>query len=240
MSAMLAIYKRELRSYFATPIAYVFIAVFLLLSGVLTFQLGGYFDRGQADLAPFFGSLPLLYLILVPAVSMRLWSEERQAGTVELLMTLPISMGEAVLGKFLAAWSFAGIALVGTFPTWLTVNWLGDPDNGVIVAGYLVSFLLVGAYLAVGACISALTRNQVIAFVVSVVLLGVFNLVKYLLEERWLPEPLHDAITALSPLDHFQAIARGVLDVRDLVFFVSFMAFWLFVNAVVIDRTKAA
>ena len=238
MSVTLAIFKRELRSYFATPIGFVFVAVFLGLSGLLTFWLSGYFDRGQADLQPFFSSLPMLFLVLVPAVAMRLWSEERQSGTIELLMTLPVSMGEAVLGKFLAAWAFAGIALVGTFPMWLTVNWLGEPDNGVIAAGYFVGFLMAGAFLAVGACMSALTRNQVIAFVVTVATLGMFIVISYL--AAVLPDALADTLAMISPIDHFQSIVRGVVELRDLVFFASFIALFLFANAVVIQYRKAA
>ncbi|MCB9897006.1 MAG: ABC transporter permease subunit [Planctomycetes bacterium] len=238
MNVTLAVFKRELKSYFATPIAYVFIAVFLGLAGLLTFPLSGYFERGQADLEPFFQSLPMLFLVLVPAVSMRLWSEERQSGTIELLMTLPISMGEAVMGKFLAAWAFSGIALAGTFPMWLTVNWLGDPDNGVIAAGYLVGFLMAGAFLAVGASVSALTKNQVIAFVVTVATLGLFIILSYVV--AWLPDAASDTLATVSPLDHFQSIVRGVVELRDLVFFASFIALWLFVNAVVVQRRKAA
>src|SRR6478752_859229 len=167
MTRTFTIFTRELASYFTTPLAYVFIVIFLVLAGVLTFFVGDFFERGQADLQAFFTYHPWLYLVLVPALSMRLWAEERKTGTIELFLTLPIRLGEAVLGKFLAAWCFAGIALVLTFPFWITVNYLGTPDNGVILASYVGSFLMAGAFLAVGACLSALTKNQVIAFVIT-------------------------------------------------------------------------
>ncbi|MEQ9563031.1 MAG: ABC transporter permease subunit, partial [Woeseiaceae bacterium] len=169
MKMIKALFRRELRSYFATPVAYVFIVIFLVLMGTFTFYLGGFYERGQADLQPFFSFHPWLYLFLVPAIAMRLWAEERKTGSIELLMTLPITAWQAVLGKFLAAWAFTGIALLLTFPIWITVNYLGDPDNGVIVAAYIGSFLMAGGFLAIGACLSAITRNQVIAFVITVV-----------------------------------------------------------------------
>src|SRR5487761_1164892 len=165
MRNVLTIFRREFASYFATPLAYVFIVIFLVLAGVLTFFLGDFFERGQADLRPFFMFHPWLYLVLIPALSMRLWAEERKSGTIELFLTLPIRIGEAVLGKFLAAWCFAGIALFLTFPFWITVNFLGHPDNGVILASYAASWLMAGAILAIGAAISASTKNQVVAFV---------------------------------------------------------------------------
>ncbi|HSH41974.1 MAG TPA: ABC transporter permease, partial [Arenicellales bacterium] len=176
LSNIAIITKRELAGYFLTPIAYVFIVIFLILSGVVTFYLGGFFDRGQADLAPFFGFLPWLYLFLIPALTMRLWAEERKSGTVELLFTLPLTMAQAVVGKFLATWIFTAVALALTFPLWLTVNYLGNPDNGVIAVGYAGSLLMAGGYIAIGCCISALTRNQVIAFVVTLVVCLAFVL----------------------------------------------------------------
>ncbi len=176
MSNIWSIFKRELGGYFLTPVAYVFIVVFLVMTGFFTFNVAGLFERGQADLRPFFEFHPWLYLFLIPAISMRLWAEERKTGTIELLMTLPLTMGEAVLGKFFAAWCFTGIALVLTFPTWLTVAYLGDPDHGVILASYLGSLLMAGGFLAIGSCISALTKNQVIAFIVSVVVCFLFML----------------------------------------------------------------
>jgi len=243
MRVTTAIFRRELRGYFATPVAYVFIVIFLLLAGVFTFYMGSFFDRNQADLESAFGFHPWLYLFLVPAISMRLWAEERHSGSIELLMTLPVTMMQAVLGKFLAAWAFLGLALLGTLPVWLTVNYLGAPDNGVAFAGYLGSFLMAGAYLAVGACLSATTRNQVIAFVVSVMALLMLTLAGWPmvtdLFPDWVPQVFVDAIASLSFLTHFEAISRGVLDLRDLLFFCTFIALWLFANAVVIERRKA-
>jgi len=239
----LAIARRELGSYFATPVAYVFIVIFLVLAGVFTFYLGGFYQRGQADLQPFFDFHPWLYLFLVPAVSMRLWSEERKSGTIELLLTLPVTMWQAVLGKFLAAWAFLGIALALTFPIWITVNFLGDPDNGVIVAGYLGSLLMAGAFLAVGACLSAATRNQVVAFILTVVvcfllLLAGFPLVLDFFRAVF-PQAVVDAVANLSFLTHFVAIGKGVLDLRDILFFLLTIGFWLYASAVVIDLKKA-
>jgi ABC-2 type transport system permease protein len=238
-----AIFRRELKSYFATPVAYVFIVIFLVLAGAFTFYLGGFYERGQADLQPFFSFHPWLYLFLVPAVAMRLWSEERKSGTIELLLTLPVTMWQAVLGKFLAAWAFIGIALALTFPIWLTVNYLGDPDNGVIVAGYVGSLLMAGAFLAVGACLSAATRNQVVAFILTAVvcfllLLAGFPLVLDFFAALF-PQPVVDAVASLSFLTHFAAISKGVLDLRDILFFVLTIGFWLYASAVVIDLKKA-
>lgn len=238
-----AIFRRELKSYFATPVAYVFIVIFLVLAGAFTFYLGGFYERGQADLQPFFSFHPWLYLFLVPAVSMRLWSEERKSGTIELLLTLPVTMWQAVLGKFLAAWAFIGIALALTFPIWLTVNYLGDPDNGVIVASYLGSLLMAGSFLAVGACLSAATRNQVVAFILTAVvcfllLLAGFPLVLDFFRALF-PQVIVDAVANLSFLTHFAAISKGVLDLRDILFFLLTIGFWLYASAVVIDLKKA-
>lgn len=243
MGRIRVIFQRELAGYFATPIAAVFIVIFLLLSGAFTFYLGNYFARGQADLVPFFDFHPWLYLVLIPALAMRLWAEERRSGTIELLLTLPVTMWEAVAGKFLAAWCFTGIALALTFPMWLTVNLLGDPDNGVILASYLGSLLMAGGFLAIGSCISALTKNQVIAFVISVVIslgfiLSGFPLVLELFS-GWAPQFLLSAISSFSFLTHFQSISKGVLDLRDILYFLSLIAFWLFATATVIDIKKA-
>ncbi len=238
-----AIFKRELAGYFATPVAYVFIVIFLILAGVFTFYFGGFYERGQADLQPFFNFHPWLYLFLVPAVSMRLWSEERKSGTIELLLTLQVTMWQAVLGKFLAAWAFIGIALALTFPIWLSVNFLGEPDNGVIVASYLGSFLMAGAFLSIGACLSAATRNQVIAFILTVVtcfvlLLAGFPIVLNAISAIF-PQAFVDAIASLSFLTHFAAISKGVIDLRDLLFFLFTIGFWLYACALVIDLKKA-
>ncbi len=243
MERIRIIFKRELAGYFGTPIAAVFIVIFLMLSGAFTFYLGNYFVRGQADLVPFFDFHPWLYLVLIPALAMRLWAEERRSGTIELLLTLPVTMWEAVLGKFLAAWCFTGVALAMTFPMWITVNLLGDPDNGVILASYLGSLLMAGGFLAIGSCISALTKNQVIAFVVSVVIclgfiLSGFPMVLELFS-GWAPQFLLNAISSFSFLTHFQSISKGVLDLRDILYFFSLMAFWLFATVTVIDMKKA-
>jgi ABC-2 type transport system permease protein len=243
MRSTWTIFRRELASYFATPLAYVFIVIFLALAGSLAFFLGNFFDRGQDDLEPFFSFHPWLYLVLIPALAMRLWAEERKSGTVELLLTLPISIGAAVMGKFLAAWAFAGIALILTFPFWITVNILGSPDNGVILASYIGSFLMAGAFLAIGAALSALTKNQVIAFVLTASLCFLFtvsgsSLVLGFLT-GWAPERLLQAVASFSFLAHFSAIVRGVIDLRDAVFFLSVMALFLFANAVIVDLKKA-
>ena len=243
MRSTLVIFRRELASYFATPLAYVFIVIFLVMAGALAFFLGNFFDRGQADLQPFFAFHPWLYLVLIPALAMRLWAEERKSGTIELFLTLPISMGAAVLGKFLASWAFAGIALILTFPFWITVNYLGRPDNGVIIASYIGSFLMAGAFLAIGAALSALTKNQVIAFVVTAAICFVFtvsgtSMVLGFLTS-WAPQGLIDAVTSLSFLAHFDAIVRGVIDLRDAVFFVSVIVLFLFANSLAVELKKA-
>jgi ABC-2 type transport system permease protein len=237
------VFRRELASYFATPVAYVFIVIFLLLAGWFTFYLGDFYGRRQADLLSFFNFHPWLYLFLVPAISMRLWAEERKSGSIELLMTLPVTTLEAVLGKFLAAWCFTLIALALTFPVWITVNYLGDPDNGAILAGYLGSALMAGGFLAIGACFSAATRNQVIAFILTVVVCFLFLLVgiPQVLGafSGWAPQALVDAIASLSFLTHFADISKGVIDLRDLIFFAFVIGFWLAANTIVLDWKKA-
>ena len=243
MSGILAIMNRELRSYFLTPLAYVFIVIFLVLTSTFTFYLGNFYERGQADLGPFFTFHPWLYLFLVPALSMRLWAEERKAGSIELLMTLPIEIWQAVVGKFLAAWLFTGLALALTFPMWITVNYLGVPDNGVILAAYVGSFLMAGGFLAVGSCISAVTRSQVIAFILAVVacfllLLAGFPLVLDLFS-AWAPQAIIDGIASLSFLTHFASISKGVIDLRDIVYFGLLMAGFLYANAIVLQLNKA-
>ncbi|MBX3695147.1 MAG: ABC transporter permease subunit [Steroidobacteraceae bacterium] len=243
MHHIATIMKRELAGYFATPVAYVFILIFLVLAAAFTFYLGGFYERGQADLAPFFTFHPWLYLFLIPAISMRLWAEERRSGTIELLLTQPVTLWQAVLGKFFAAWAFTAAALALTFPIWITVNYLGSPDNGVILAAYLGSLLMAGAFLAVGSCMSALTRNQVIAFILAAVvcfalLLAGFPLVLDAFR-AWAPQALVDAVASLSFLTHFEAIARGVLDLRDLLYFGLTMAFFLIATAIVLDARKS-
>ena len=243
MSQLSVVFKRELASYFATPLAYVFILIFLVLSGVFTFYLGGFFESGQANLAPFFNFHPWLYLFLVPAIAMRLWAEERKSGTIDLLMTLPITRFDAVTGKFLAAWAFAGLALLLTFPMVITVNYLGEPDNGAIITGYIGSWLLAGAYLAIGSCMSALAKNQVIAFIlaVSVCFLFIVSGFPMVLDgfNGWAPQWLVDAVASLSFLTRFDAISKGVIDLRDLLYFLTLIAAWLAATAVVIDLKKA-
>ncbi len=243
MRNTLIITRRELAGYFATPVAYVFLVIFLALSGAFTFYLGNFFERGQADLQSFFTFHPWLYLFLIPAISMRLWSEERKTGTIELFLTLPISMYEAVLGKFLAAWAFTAIALVLTFPLWITVNILGNPDNGVILAGYVGSLLMAGGFLAIGACMSAITKSQVIAFVITAAICFIFTVSGSPLVLNfftgWTPQVLIDTIASFSFLTHFNAISRGVIDLRDLIYFGSLIAAFLFANAVVVDMKKA-
>ncbi len=243
MDKIWAICKRELAGYFSTPIAYVFIIIFLILSGVFTFYLGDFFGRGQADLVTFFSFHPWLYLFLIPALTMRLWAEERRGGTIELLLTLPVTMGQAVIGKFLATWIFTAIALALTFPMWLTVNYLGDPDNGIIAASYIGSLLMAGAFIAIGACISSVTRNQVIAFVVSLVVSLIFVLSGFPLVldffAGWAPELIVSTISSFSFLTHFDGLSKGVIDLRDIVYFVTLIGFWLYANAILIELKKA-
>ncbi|MEE8092799.1 MAG: ABC transporter permease subunit [Gammaproteobacteria bacterium] len=243
MNAMFAIMRRELRSYFLTPVAYVFIVIFLVLTSTFTFYLGNFYERGQADLAPFFNFHPWLYLFLVPALSMRLWAEERRSGSIELLMTLPVEIWQAVTGKFLAAWAFTGLALALTFPIWISVNYLGNPDNGTVVAAYIGSLLMAGGFLAVGSCISATTKNQVIAFILAVVacfllLLAGFPLVLDVFS-AWAPQALVDAVASLSFLTHFSSISKGVIDLRDLVYFALLIGVMLYANTIVLQLKKA-
>jgi ABC-2 type transport system permease protein len=243
MNRIATIFRRELKSYFATPLAYVFIVIFLILASVFTFQVGGLFERGQADLQPFFRWHPWLYLVLIPAISMRLWAEERNSGSIELLMTLPVTLGQAVAGKFLAAWCFAGIALLLTFPVWITINYLGSPDNGAIIAAYVGSFLMAGGFLSIGMCMSAATRNQVIAFITAALIGLIFLLAGFPLVldivRAVLPQTVVDAIASLSFFTHFDAISKGVIDLRDLVYFAALIGFWLTATALVLDMKKA-
>jgi ABC-2 type transport system permease protein len=238
----LIVTRRELGGYFATPVAVVFIVIFLALQGVLTFNLGSFFDRNQADLAPFFNFLPWVFLLLIPAITMRLWAEERRLGTIELLLTLPITQAQAVLGKFLAAWIFCAIALALTFPFIITVNILGRPDNGVIATGYLGGLLVAGSFLAIGATLSAATKNQVIAFVLAVAVCFVFAVASYPLVTDFLNRNtpvLADIARRIAVIDRFQDFTRGVVSLRDLIFFATFIGFWLFLNTVLVDQRKA-
>ena len=243
MNVIGALFRRELQSYFSTPVAYVFIVIFLVLMGAFTFYLGNFYERGQADLGPFFIFHPWLYLLLVPAITMRLWAEERKTGSIELLMTLPITPWQAVLGKYLAAWVFTGVALLLTFPIWITVNYLGDPDNGAIVAAYIGSFLMAGGFLAIGACLSATTSNQVIAFVITVVVCFVFLASGFPMVldffTSWAPQTLVDGIASLSFLTHFENISKGVIDLRDLIYFGLLISAFLYANTIVLRWKQA-
>ncbi len=243
MTAIYTVARRELAAYFASPLAYIFITVFLALSAALTFHLGGFFERGQADLEPFFQFHPWLYLFLIPAIGMRLWAEERKSGTIELLASLPLSTPVLVLGKFLAAWVFAGMALALTFPLWVTVSLLGNPDHGTIAAAYLGSWLMAGGYLAISACASALTRNQVVAFILATAACFVFlaagsDMVQAAFR-AWAPEAASAAVASLSFLTNFQAISRGLVELRDLVFFASLIAAALSINILLVDLKRA-
>ncbi len=238
-----AVFRRELAAYFATPLAYVYILIFLVLAAWFTFYLGGFFERGQADLEPFFVFHPWLYLFLIPAISMRLWSDERRSGSIELLMTQPITLWQAVIGKFLAAWACAALALALTFPIWITADYLGHPDNGAILTGYFGSFLMAGAFLAVGSCMSALTRNAVVAFILGVaacfaLLLAGLPMVLDVFR-GWAPPGVVDAVASLSLLTHFEAIAKGVVDLRDVFFFALTIACFLAASVVLLDLHKS-
>ena len=244
MSPWQVIFRREFRAYFATPLAAVFLVVFLFMSGVFSFSMGGLFERGQADLRSFFQFVPWLFLFLAPALSMRLWAEERRLGTIEVLTTLPIPRWHAVVGKFLAAWFFSLVALALTAPLWMTVSWLGDPDQGVIVAGYIGSAMVAGIFLAIGGFVSALTKNQVIAFVVTIVacflvLLSGFPLVLNFFRD-WMSSGAVDAIASVSVLTHFNSLMRGVVELRDVVYFASGICALMVATTFVVDWRKSA
>ena len=243
MRNIITIAKRELRGYFSSPVAFVFIVIFLMLSGFFTFMVAGFFERGEANLQAFFSWHPWLYLFLVPAVGMRMWSEERRLGTMELLLTMPITTWQAIVGKFLASWLFLGLALALTFPVVVTVNYMGSPDNGIIASGYVGSLLLSGTYLAVSCMTSAMTRNQVISFIVSVVVCLFLILAGYTpvtdLMTRWANPSVVSVIAGFSVMTHFEGFQRGVLDSRDLIFFASVMGFALFTTGVIIRNQRA-
>ena len=242
MSSFWAVFRRELKSYFTTPLAYVFLVIFLFFAGYLTFKQG-FYEARQADLQAFFMNLPLLFVFMVPSTAMRLWAEERKVGSIELLFTLPVTIAQAVLGKFFAAWLFLGIALALTFPMVLTVCYLGHPDIGMIVIGYLGSFLMAGGFLAVGCFFSALSKNQVIAFVLSVVACGVLvfagmpSTLNYL--STFLPSGLVTAVESMSFQIHFDSMQRGILQFKDLAYFVILIAGWIAACAVILDERKA-
>ena len=249
MNSTKAIFKRELRSYFESAVAYVFLIVFLMLTSFLTFGVGQFYENGQADLRGFFFWHPWVYLILVPAVAMRLWAEERRSGTIELLLTMPVTLTQAILGKFLAAWAFLALALLMTFPVTLTTLYLGDPDLGVATTGYIGSLLLAGAYLAVGVMTSAMTRNQVISFVLAVVvclfllLAGWPPVTDFLVQAvqdhpslQWLPH----GVASFSFMSHYESVQRGVITLRDIAYYVSVIVFMLFATHLVLDNRRAA
>ncbi|GGF75169.1 ABC transporter permease subunit [Alteromonas lipolytica] len=235
--------RREFSSFFATPVAYVFIAIFLMLSGIFTFFIGNLYERGQADLIPFFNFHPWLYLFLVPAIAMRSWAEERKSGSIELLMTLPISAAEAVVGKFIAAWLVLGLALALTFPLWLSVDYLGEPDHGIIIAAYIGSWLMAGAFLAISTCMSAFTRNQVVAFILAVVVCFLFVVsgsgIVLDAFQSWAGNLVLDTVASFSFLTHFEAMAKGVLALNDVGYFVIIMLVWLYASLIVIEQKKA-
>jgi len=237
------IFRREFMSYFATPVAYVFLVIFVALMGALTFYMGQFYELRQADLGAFFGLHPWLYAFFIPALAMRLWAEERDSGTIELLLTLPVTTTQAVAGKFLAAWAFTLVAIALTAPLWWTVNYLGEPDNGVIAAAYLGSALMAGGFMAIGSCLSAVTRSQVVAFVMGFVVCFVLLMAGYPLVldafSGWAPQVVVDAVAGLSFLTRFESISRGVIDLRDLIYFAGMIALFLFINVTVIEMKKA-
>ena len=237
------ILDRELKGYFRTPLASIFLLVFLALSSGMTFFLGRFFERDQADLTAFFSWHPWLFLVLMPAIGMRLWAEERRSGTIELLITLPVTNTQLVVGKFLASWIFTLIALILTMPIWITVNYLGEPDNHVILISYFGSWLMAGAFLALTSCLSALTKNQVIAFIISsisgfVLIMAGFNLVLSAVRS-WSPNWITETISSMSFLSHFSRIQMGVFDLSTLVFFVSMIILCLWINVQIVQVKKA-
>ena len=237
------ILDRELRGYFRTPLASIFLLVFLALSSGMTFFLGRFFERDQADLTAFFSWHPWLFLVLMPAIGMRLWAEERRSGTIELLITLPVTNTQLVVGKFLASWFFTLIALILTMPIWITVNFLGDPDNNVILISYIGSWLMAGAFLALTSCLSVLTKNQVIAFIISsisgfILIMAGFNLVLSAVRS-WSPNWITETISSMSFLSHFTRIQMGVFDLSTLVFFISMMILCLWINVQLVQLKKA-
>lgn len=243
MKQMYILAKREFCSYFTTPVAWIFLMIFVSLSGILTFYAGNFFGRGQADLQSFFMFQPWLYVFLIPALSMRMWAEERRSGTIELLMTLPMSTWDLVLGKFFAAWAFVGIALILTTPIWFTVNYLGQPDNGIILISYLASFLIAGTFLAVGSCLSACTKSQMVAFVLTMMACILLTFIgSDALTNGFAPfatEKVLKMLRSFSFLMHFVSLTRGVLDLRDILFFISSIGLFLFAAVVILDHKKA-
>ncbi len=243
MSGFKAVFKRELKGYFITPVAYVFLVIFLFFAGYLTFR-DGFYEMRQADLRVFFGNLPLLFVFMVPSAAMRLWSEERKTGSIELLLTLPITVSQAVLGKFFAAWVFLGIALLLTFPMPLTVYYLGDPDTGLIIVGYLGSLLTAGSFLAIGSFFSALSKNQVISFILSVVACAILvyagmpTTINYL--SGLLPGGMLSMVEQMSFLTHFESILKGVLEFKDMAYFMIMIIGWIWACTIILNEKKAS
>ena len=238
------VFKREFKSYFESPVAYVFLVVYLLLIQFLTFLFFRYFELRQANMRPFFILFPWIYLLLVPAVSMRLWAEERRSQTIELLLTLPITLTQAILGKFFAAWAFLGLALILTFPIVVTTALLGDPDNGEVIGGYIASFLLAGAYLSIGTAASAITRNQVISFVLTIIaclallLMGFYPVTNMLV--KWAPSWLVDGVAAFGVWGYYDSMLRGVISVHDIAYFCSVIVVMITATHVVLNSRKAS
>ena len=243
MNSFKAVFKRELKGYFATPIAYVFLVIFLFFAGYLTFR-DGFYEIRQADMRTFFSNLPLLFVFMVPSTAMRLWAEERKSGSIEILLTLPVTIPQAVIGKFIAAWCFLGIALVLTFPVPLVVCYLGDPDEGLIISGYIGSFLLAGGFLAVGTFFSALSKNQVISFILSVVACGILvyagmpTTLDYL--SNFLPTPAVSVVENMSIQMHFQSLLKGVIEFRDIAYFFILIIGWIAACSIILDERKAS
>ncbi len=238
---MMTVFKREFFGYFRSPVAYVFLAVFLIASIGLPWFIGGFFDSNDASLMSFFTFTPWIYLFLIPAVGMRLWSEEKRSGTWELLFTMPLSITQAVIGKFLAGWLFISLAIALTFTMPLTLAYLGDPDWGPIVTGYLGSILMAGSYLGICSLTSSLTKNQVISFVISVVIclalvfLG-WSIFNNLMVSLHFPVGLVDALANFSFITHFESMKKGLITLRDLFFFFSLTGFCLCLNILILER----
>jgi ABC-2 type transport system permease protein len=242
MSAFLALFRRELAAYFRTPLALVFTVIFLMLSNSFVFYLGDLYETGQASMQAYFRLLPWVCLLLVPAMSMRSWSEEFRSGTIELLDALPLPPWQQVLAKFVALWCVAVSALLLSFPLWLSLAWLGDPDHGTIMLGYIGICLMLAAMLAIGLCVSSFSENQLVVYLLTAMILLLYLLAGYPLAlnpvREIFPQYVVDLIGSMSFLTHLNAITRGVLDLRDVLFFAVTVLFWLAVNLLVLRARK--